>query len=199
MTTPAPEVPATGTPDSSATTDQGATPDDQGQQQQDQKQTDPADELAKWKKQARDNEKRAKENAAAAAELAKIKEGQKSDNEKAAEAAAQARREADEAKAEAVRWRVAAVHHVSEENFDLLGTGTEEEITERAKRVGALEAAKVELDQLKAQQDQNDQASQKPGAIPGLRPGSQPQVPDTSYPTGWFPQLQPRNQDQRQT
>lgn len=181
MTVPATEVPATGTPES--TPDAGATPDDQQQQA-----PIPEDEVAKWKKLSRDNEKKAKENAAAASELAKIRESQKTDQQKVTDAAAQAERERDEARAETIRWKAAAANHVSEDNFDLLGTGTEDEITERAKRVGIMEAAVAELAQLKAGQTAAQAAANAPGPVSALTPGT-PQIPDSSYPSQWFPQL----------
>lgn len=68
---------------------------------------DPAEDKTDWKAEARKHEARAKENKAAADELAAIKESQKSDAEKQAEALAEAQKVAAESKSDALRARVA--------------------------------------------------------------------------------------------
>jgi hypothetical protein len=154
-----------------------------------------------WKQKSREQEARAKANADAAKELEKIKEGQKTEQQKQQEAAAQAAKEAADARAETARWKAAAANRVSEANFDLLGTGTEEEISARAKRVGALEAAAVELKTIKdAQAAQGQQPPPPPpsGSVRGLTPGA-PNTPDHSYPEGWFPQLARKKAESKPT
>lgn len=150
-------------------------------------------QLARWKKQARENENQAKANAKAAQELEKLKKANQTDAERIADEAATARKEADEARAEMARWKAAATHHVSEDYFDLLGTGTTEEITARAERVGKLEAAMAELTKLKADMAAAATAAQTPPGnqpVSSLKPGAAV-VPDDSYPSSWFPQLRP--------
>jgi len=65
------------------------------------------DELAKWKAQARENEKRAKANADAARRLAEIEESSKTETQKANDRAAAAERRAEEAERAALRAQVA--------------------------------------------------------------------------------------------
>lgn len=60
----------------------------------------------------------------------------KSEIERAADKAAAAERERDAAKAEALRWKVAAKHGISDEDADLFLTGTDEEtLTKQAERL----------------------------------------------------------------
>ena len=168
----------------------------EGQQQGSQQQTPPPAETVEfWKQKSREQEARAKANAEAAKELEKIKEGQKTEQQKQQEAAEQAAREAAEARAETARWKAAAANRVSEENFDLLGTGTEEEINSRAKRVGTLEAAAAELAEIKKQQGEQPPPTPPSGAVKGLTPGA-PQQADSSYPADWFPQLKNKKAEQ---
>lgn len=81
----------------------------------------------------------AKANAAAAEELAQIKEAQKTEAQKAADRLAEAEAKASAAEAAAVRWKVAAKFGVSDEDADLFLTGTDEEtLTRQAQRLTGL-------------------------------------------------------------
>lgn len=115
---------------------------------------------------------------ARAAKLAEIEESQKTEQQRHADAAAQSKREADEARAEALRYKAAATHKVDVDNFDLLGSGTEEEVSARAERVGALLSLRDENVQLKAELDAL--RAGKPAPLPGrpvaaLKPGATPE------------------------
>ena len=89
-----------------------------------------------WKAEARKWEQRAKDNKSAADKLAELEEAQKSEIEKVADRAAAAEKAAAEAKAEALRWKVAAKHGISDEDADLFLTGTDEEtLTKQAERL----------------------------------------------------------------
>lgn len=68
-------------------------------------------------------------------------EASKSEQQRKDEAVAAAERKAEQASAEAIRYKAAATHGISAEHFDLLGTGTEEEVSARAEKVAALLAA----------------------------------------------------------
>lgn len=84
------------------------------------------------------------EHAEAKAKAAKYDEAQeaaKTDQERAAEALAAAKAEAEAARAETVRYRVAATHGITGDDLDLLGTGAEAELTARAERLADLLAA----------------------------------------------------------
>lgn len=101
-----------------------------------------------WKVEARKWESRAKENKAALdAAAPKLKEyetwaeASKTNEQRLQEAANAARQEADEAKNDALRFRIALKHGISEEDFDFLGSGTEQELETRAARLAAKNAA----------------------------------------------------------
>lgn len=97
--------------------------------------TDPVAEIEKWKTLARKNEARAKENAAAARRLAEIEDAAKTEQQRLEERAAAAERERDEARVELTRLRMAARYGIGEDDLDLLGSGTDEEIEARARRL----------------------------------------------------------------
>lgn len=90
-----------------------------------------------WKAEARKHEARAKENAAAAAELAALKEAQKTEAEKLADRVKAAERERDEARLEALRAKVGAAKKLPADVVDLLKGDTEEELTAHADRLAA--------------------------------------------------------------
>lgn len=98
---------------------------------------DLAAEVAKWKEFARRNEARAKENAEKAKRLDELEEASKSEQQKLSEAAAQAREEASATAVELAQLRAAVKHGLSDEDLDLLGSGTPEEIDARAERLAA--------------------------------------------------------------
>lgn len=77
------------------------------------------------------------------AEYQRLVDASKSEAQRQAEAVANATREAETARAEAVRYRVAATHGIPADHFDLLGSGTEEEIAARAEKISTLLAAQA--------------------------------------------------------
>lgn len=84
-----------------------------------------------WKSKARDQEKRAKENAAAAKELGELKDAQKSQSEKDAEKvkAAEAEVATVPAKvAEALKTHLVARHGIDDEDAELFLTATEPDL-----------------------------------------------------------------------
>lgn len=90
----------------------------------------PTETVDFWKSKAREQEKRAKENADAARELATLKDAQKSDAERAAEqlAKAQADIAAVPAKvAEELRGHLIELHSVSDQDAELFLTATDTE------------------------------------------------------------------------
>lgn len=89
-----------------------------------------------WKSRAREWEKRAKANADAATKLATLEESQKSDTQKLSDAKTAAEKDAADARAEALRWRVAAKHGISDEDAELFLTGIDEAtLTKQAERL----------------------------------------------------------------
>lgn len=81
----------------------------------------PTETVEFWKAMSRKNEKAAKE-------LEELKVAQLSKEERAAKEADAAKAEAAQAKAEALRWRIAARHGISDEDTELFLTGTDEEL-----------------------------------------------------------------------
>ncbi len=88
--------------------------------------------LAKANQEAKDNRLKAQE-------LDGIKQSQMSELEKAQKAAADAAEQVARAQAEALRWRIAARHGISDEDAETFLTGTDEEsLTRQAQRLAAL-------------------------------------------------------------
>jgi hypothetical protein len=91
----------------------------------------PTETVDFWKQKAREQEKKAKENAAARMELDSLKAAQLSAEEKLAAERDEAAKRAAHAEAEAMRWRIAAKHGISDEDAELFLTGSEEETLSR--------------------------------------------------------------------
>jgi pyruvate/2-oxoglutarate dehydrogenase complex dihydrolipoamide acyltransferase (E2) component len=94
-------------------------------------------EVEKWKALARKNEQRAKENADKAKRLDELEEANKSEQQKLADAAELARKEAAETAVELAKLRAAVKHGLTDDDLELLGTGTPDEIEARAERLAA--------------------------------------------------------------
>ena len=91
-----------------------------------------------WKAEARKWETRAKENKSAADRLAEIDEASKTEAEKQAERMAELEKSATAAKVEALRYKHAAKHGISEEDAELFLTASDEEtIAKQAERFAA--------------------------------------------------------------
>ena len=98
-----------------------------------------ADYVKKLRSEAAKYRTEAKANAKAAEQLAAIEEANKTETQKATDALSAAQREAETARADALRWRVAAKFQVSDEDADLFLTGTDEEtLTKQAQRLTGL-------------------------------------------------------------
>lgn len=76
------------------------------------------------------------------AQLDEIKKSQMSDLEKAQAAAQELQREAETARSEALRWRIAAKHGISDEDAETFLTGSDEAtLTRQAERLASLQTA----------------------------------------------------------
>lgn len=81
----------------------------------------------------------AKDNRLAARQLDELKQAQMSELEKAQTAAKQFQEEAVKASSEALRWRIAAKHGISDEDAETFLTGVDEEtLTRQAERLASL-------------------------------------------------------------
>ena len=91
----------------------------------------PSETVDFWKQKAREQEKRAKDNAAAAQRLAALEDAQKSETEKAAERIAKAEAEVASVPAkvaEALREHLVALHEIDKDDAELFLTATEPEL-----------------------------------------------------------------------
>lgn len=101
-------------------------------------------------------------------QFSQLEEASKSEAQRLAEAAETARRDADTARAEAIRYKAAATHGIPADHFDLLGSGTEEEISARAEKLAQLLAASA------APQQQPPASAPPTRPVEQLRPGATP-------------------------
>lgn len=116
-----------------------------------------------WKAEARKWEDRAKENKTAADRLAAIEEAQKTESQKAADRIAALEAEASDAKALALRFKIAAKFAVNDDDADLFLTGKDEAtLTKQAQRLAARTAEAG-----KARTPKPDPGQGKPGATAG--------------------------------
>lgn len=115
-------------------------------------------------------------------------EASKSEAQRKDEAAATAQRERDEAKAEASIYKVAIRHGISEEDFDLLGTGSEEQIEARAVKIAAKNEAAKQAALEAAVQAPNTPSPRRPTEQlrPGVSPSSDPVQDESHYPSDWL-------------
>lgn len=161
-----------------------------------------ASALKDWKTRARQWETRSKGNAEAARELAEMKRAQMTESERTQAELAEARQERDEARADHSRVMAAAAHDLPIEMIDDLGTGTDEEINERAERwAGLIETRAQEIAQVLVK-DMIENPQGRNGSPLGARPvesmraGSAPSNgAPSSDPNAWFRNLvQGRNE-----
>jgi len=98
------------------------------------------------------------------------------------------RTRAESAETQLAQYQLAATHRISDPaDIALIGSGTREEMEQRAARIGALVAAGHGT-QAPAAAAPAPPPTNRP--IESLRPGASPtppSVPDTSYPTAWAP------------
>lgn len=95
----------------------------------------PTETVEFWKAKAREQEKRAKDNAAAATRLAEIEDAQKTESQKAADALTREKNRADAAEAALLRFEVAAAQGVPANAIKFLTGSSREEIEASAKDV----------------------------------------------------------------
>ncbi len=138
-------------------------------------------DLRKAKNEAKNLRDRLKELEPLAAEAQQLREASKTDMERLTEQHQSAVERAAKAEAEAVRLRAAVKHGISEDDFDLLGVGSEDEILARAERIAALRSAAAPAPDLTP-------AARRP--VEQLKPGATPVTPvpvdESAYPDAWL-------------
>lgn len=131
--------------------------------------------ISKANKEAATYRTKVRELEPLATEAQKLKEAQQTEAERIAARATAAERERDDARAEGLRYKAAATHGISEDYFDLLGTGDADTISGRAERVGGLlkENAnmRAELEALRA----GKPAPTNGRPVEALKPGASPE------------------------
>jgi hypothetical protein len=149
-------------------------------------------EIAKWKTQALENEKRAKANADKAKNYDAYEESQKTEQQRLADQLAAAQREAQDAREDRFRLLACAQHDLPPELIPHLGGGTEDEITERAEafakaineRAAVIAAAQAQAAAAQ-QQPRNGNGFGRP--VESLRPGALPASDNKpANPNEWF-------------
>ena len=101
-----------------------------GDDQQDQEQQKPTETVEFWKQKAREQEKRAKDNAEAAKRLAEIEDANKTEIEKARERVKAVEDELGTVPAkvtDALRTHLVALHEISDDDADLFLTASDPE------------------------------------------------------------------------
>lgn len=99
----------------------------EGTEQEATDDTKPTETVEFWKSKAREQEKRAKDNAQAAKRLAEIEEAQKSDAQKAADALAKAEERIKVAESKALSLTIATEHKLGAEDAALLAALPDED------------------------------------------------------------------------
>jgi len=137
-------------------------------------------ELAKARSDAAANRVKLKELEPLAKKQLEADEAKKDEIQRATERAQAAEKAYEDQMILNTRLSLAVQYHIAtQEDVDLIGSGTPEEMEDRAKRIAALTAAAA-----KATPPPTNQP------IEGLRPGASPEPatpPDDSYPESWKP------------
>lgn len=97
--------------------------------------------LDRMKAERDEARRQAKAHADAAKRLQEIEDAQKTAEQRNAESLSSAQRDLEQARAESARLRIGVRHGLTEDDLDLLGSGSDEEIESRAKRVAELKQA----------------------------------------------------------
>ena len=149
-------------------------------------------EIARWKTQARENEKRAKLNADKAKNFDAYEDSQKTELERVASQLAAAQAEAKDAREDKLRLLAAANYDLPPSLIPHLGGGTEDEITERAEAFAAAineRAAVLAAAQAQAAAQTQQAPARNGNGLPveSLRPGALPASDNKpGDPNAWF-------------
>ncbi|WP_154673992.1 hypothetical protein [Nakamurella lactea] len=140
-------------------------------------------ELTKVRNEAANYRTKLREAEPLAQKARELEEAQKTEVQKLAEARTAAEARAEAAVSEALRLRIAVRHGIAEADFDLLGSGTEEQIEARAKRIAELATASAPSTTTTPPPSDRPVEQLRPGATPTDVPLGQ----QDSYPAHWLP------------
>lgn len=127
-------TPAASTAEATATQEQGSGQPNQPPADQD---VNWQEEAEKWKALSRKHEEASQKNADKAKQFEAWQDSQKTEQQKAEDAAKALQSERDTALTEAARLRAAIAHGLTEDDLDLIGGSTPEEIEQRAEKLAA--------------------------------------------------------------
>lgn len=131
--------------------------------------------ISKANKEAATYRTKVRELEPLATKAQELEAAQQTEAERIAARATAAERERDEARAEGLRYKAAATHGISEDYFDLLGTGDADAISGRAERVGGLlkenATLRAEVEALRA----GKPAPTNGRPVEALKPGASPE------------------------
>lgn len=136
--------------------------------------------IAKANSEAKGLRARVKELEQYEAKAKADEDAKKPEIERLNERAAKAEQRAAEVEAELARERIARRHGISDEDMDLLGSGTEEQIEARAQRLAAKNAAAAGV-QVTAPPSDRSVVKLRPGATPAETPPAE----TDAYPSSW--------------
>lgn len=143
-------------------------PEAQGQQTEEPFDAQRAmDKIRKANSEAEGLRRRIKELEPQAQQFKALEDASKSELQRLTEAHATAQKDADTARAEAIRYKAAATYGIGADHFDLLGSGTEDEISARAEKVAALIAAQAAQATTTTKPVTRPVEQLRPGATPG--------------------------------
>jgi hypothetical protein len=152
-------------------------------------------QIKHWQKTAQRHERTARNNSEAAAKLRELEDASKSELQKAVEAREAAERERDAVRAEHTRSLAAATHDLDPELTDYLGTGTDEEINDRAEQLAGIikSAAERLAEQMVEQMSQNggraSGGARRGRPVETMRPGAAPTGSSAASANDMFRQL----------
>ena len=110
---------------------------------QDQDPEELAKQVNHWRKLAQKHERTSRDNSAAAARLRELEDANKTELQRAVDAKAAAEQERDALRTAQARMVAAAAHDLNADLIDFLGSGTSEEIDERAGQLAGIIEAEV--------------------------------------------------------
>ena len=118
--------------------EEGTTPESETETGDTPTQPKPTETVDFWKAKAREQEKKARENASARAELDQLREANLSKEEKLQRERDDALTQVAQVRAEALRWKIAAKHGITDEDAELFLTAADEAtLTRQAERLSA--------------------------------------------------------------
>lgn len=140
------------------------------------------DKITKANNEAKGLRSRVKELEAYEAKVREIEDAKKPEMDRLSERATKAEQRAQELESNLIRERIARRHSISDDDLDLLGSGSEEQIEARAQRIAALKAASTPAP-VAAPPSDRSREQLRPGATPAEAPNAE----TDAYPADWLP------------